>query len=205
MPFNPMRDFFVCDSLPASNSEDNNGPIRIKATAADTAFYECIGKRGTVPVIQLTDGTNRGVTDVFWAYWCPYDQDRFGYTTLGNNADFMFTPTMDGCSFGIGQAGADGSVMVGHINSTRFEKKGDTSDMERNQRVSLEIGLRSGRKKPVIFEPSDYRYRKKAREVSATTFGIREGGRWKFYAHRWVKSYSGFMIRYEWLETVKIK
>ena len=209
MPFNPLTDFFVSDGLPPDyNSLNNGGPIRILAQPADATFYDCVSKSGKhLPVWQVVDGRNKGTT-AFWAFWCPYDQDRFGYTTLTGSCDFMFTATMDGCSFGIGSAGTDGSVVVGHVNSTHLELPNDTSAMEADQRQKLRMVLQSGlgsKKKPKIFEPKHYRYRHKVREVSATTFGVRDRGRWKFYAHRWVKGFQGIKIVYQYLGRTRIR
>src|SRR5690242_19857081 len=36
------------------------------------------------------------------AYWCPYKQNEIRHTMLGNLSRYAFTPTMDGCSLGIG-------------------------------------------------------------------------------------------------------
>jgi hypothetical protein len=210
MAFDPLTGFFVSDGLPPDhNSLDNAGPIRVLAQQADPTFYACVDRRGNaLPVHQIVDGRNKG-GGAFWAYWCPYDQDRFGYTVLWNGADVMFTATMDGCSFGIGHAGPDGSVVVGHVNSTRLQAPtGDTTVMERDQRKQLKLlGTRGrfGWNKPTIFEPKDYRYRHGVREVSASTFGVRENGKWRFYAHRWVKGYQGFQVVYQYLGLKRIR
>ena len=57
----------------------------------------------------------------FNAYWCPYASDTVNRVTLAGAADYMFTPTMNGCSFGIGIAAPDGSVRVAHANTTEHE------------------------------------------------------------------------------------
>lgn len=209
MPFDPQADFFVADALPPYNPNNNTGPMRMVAQQADPQFYVCVDKRGNqLPVWQVMDGVNKG-GGTFWAYWCPYDQDRYGWTTLGSGAAYVFTATMDGCSFGIGHAASDGTVIVGHVNSTRLQAPtGDTTAMEQDQRRMLRMMLQSGpggKKRPTIFEPDNYRYRKKVREVSATTFGVRENGKWRFYAHRWVKTSPGFQVVYEYLGTTRIK
>jgi hypothetical protein len=211
MPFDPVTDFFVSDGLPLDhNSLNNSGPIRVLIQAADPTFYACVDKRGNqLPIYQVVDGRGKGNTDVVWAYWCPYDQDRFGYTTLTGGCNYMFTATMDGCSFGVGHTGGDGSILVGHVNSTRLQSPtGDTTAMEDDQKRTLKMMLSSGpggKKKPTLFQPKNYRYRHKVREVSATTFGVREGGKWKFYAHRWVKSYQGMQVVYEYVGLTKIR
>ncbi len=209
MTFDPLTDFFVSDGLPMDyNSLNNAGPIRVLAQQADPAFYVCTDKhQNNLAIWQIVDGRGKG-TAAFFAFWCPYDQDRFGYTALTDSCDFMFTATMDGCSFGIGHPAGDGTVVVGHVNSTNLETPTSKKPMEKDQRRQLKERLSGGgrfSKGPTIFEPKDYRYRNKVREVSATTFGVREKKKWRFYAHRWVKGYQGVQITYEYLSTVRIK
>lgn len=210
MPFDPFTDFFITDGLPPDvNSANNAGPTRVLALPADPNYYRCEDSDQTpLSITQIVDGRNKGPT-AFWAYWCPYDLDRFGYTTLTNQADFMFTATMDGCSFGVGHAASDGSVIVGHVNSTGLQTPtGDTTAMEQDQHEKLNMILvsgKGGKKKPATFEPRDYRFNNNVREVNATTFGVREGGRWKFYAHRWIKTYNGPQVVYQYLDIKRIK
>jgi hypothetical protein len=56
--------------------------------------------------------------DAFETYWVPYAQDTPGLLTmLGNDAEFMFTAKMTGCSFGIGSHAGNGVVGVAHSNA----------------------------------------------------------------------------------------
>ena len=51
------------------------------------------------------------------AYYCPYAPNDGRATQLGNAADYVFTPTMDGCTVGLGSYdGAGGRRMI-HQNS----------------------------------------------------------------------------------------
>lgn len=57
----------------------------------------------------------RGLT----VYFCPYDQNKSKPLMIGNDALWMFTVTMDGCTFGVGSqgVGAAGNVRVVHSNN----------------------------------------------------------------------------------------
>ena len=57
-----------------------------------------------------------GDPDSVAAYWCPYANDHTYSITVAGAANYMFTATMDGCSFGIGIEAADGAVRVAHAN-----------------------------------------------------------------------------------------
>ncbi|OZG74138.1 hypothetical protein BTA51_03700 [Hahella sp. CCB-MM4] len=52
-------------------------------------------------------------------YWCPYSQDSFKSTMLGNDALFAMTPAVTGCSVGLG-SGDGGVQMMCHVNSARI-------------------------------------------------------------------------------------
>jgi hypothetical protein len=52
--------------------------------------------------------------NTFRAYWLPYMLNAAYSMKLGDRADLMFTPTMDGCSFTAG--GSKTSPLVAHLN-----------------------------------------------------------------------------------------
>lgn len=116
----------------------------------------------------------------------------------------MFTATMDGCSFGIGTAASDGTVTVSHSNSAKDDTAESHTPMIEAQKRKLRSLLG---KKSKVFDPTDYRTRgffKKKADVSAMTFGVRDGKKWKFYAHRFRKDFGGTKVRYILYETVKL-
>lgn len=204
MTIDPKSCFFIVGQMdPDLNSLNNAGPIPVVFEEQDRNFYRCVYKGRELPVYILADGRRK--MDSFPAFWCPYNDTRLGWTALTGIADYMFTATMDGCSFGIGHAAKDGTVIVGHVNSNHLQTPDSTKAMEKDQKLRLRALLSTGRHKPKVFEPQDYRYRKGVREVSATTFGVREKGKWHFYAHRWVKDYSGMAVTFEYLGLTKIK
>ncbi len=212
MPFDPRTSMFMCDNFVASPVNQHNGSGRIPmiAVPADPTFYFCETKSGKPMDIyeireapQAAPGTP-APNGIFMGYWCPYEIDRTSYVTLSGAADYMFTATMDGCSFGIGMQSKDGTVTVSHSNSA----KDDTPTSHKPMAIAQKISLRSllgGKSK--IFQPSDYRTRgffKKKADVSAMTFGVRSGKSWRFYSHRFRKDYAGVAVKYIYYETVKL-
>ncbi|MBX7132680.1 MAG: hypothetical protein K1X67_08405 [Fimbriimonadaceae bacterium] len=66
--------------------------------------------------IRLRGNPAAANRDYLNAYWCPYFQDSYHAITVDSAADFMFTPNMDGCSFGVGSDTPSGARRVAHIN-----------------------------------------------------------------------------------------
>lgn len=50
------------------------------------------------------------------SYWCPYQQNGFRSTMLGNDALYAFTSPVNGCSVGLG-SGDHGVQMMAHSNA----------------------------------------------------------------------------------------
>lgn len=209
MVFDPKTCMFTCDNFAANWRNDANGArsFAMVARPADTAFYECFDKKGRqIPVYEIVEAMPSTVDggDIFMGYWCPYEINKTRYVTLTGAADYMFTATMDGCSFGIGTPASDGTVMVSHSNSAQDDTATSHQPMIDAQKRKLRSLLG---KKSKVFDPSDYRTRgliKKKADVSAMTFGVRDGKKWKFYAHRFRKEYPGMAVRYVLYETVKL-
>lgn len=109
----------------------------------------------------------------FSAYFCPYRQNDTLGTTVSNEADFMFTATMDGCSLGIGTAAGDGSRLIYHSNL------GGDSD-----RQQLTLQLTMGASLSSIFGPGSYRSEYGQGVLKSTTFGMRSRTtrQWSFYS-----------------------
>jgi hypothetical protein len=211
MPFNPRTDMFMCDNFVASevNKHNNNGRIPMVAVPADPTFYFCVTKSGKpmdiyeIREAQMAPG-GQAPNGVFMGYWCPYDIDRTSYVTLSGAADYMFTATMDGCSFGIGAAAKDGTVTVSHSNSAKDDTPTSHKPMIAAQKTNLRSLLGT---KSKLFQPGNYRSRgflNKKADVSAMTFGVRSGKSWRFYSHRFRKTYAGMAVQYIYYETVKL-
>lgn len=140
-------------------------------------------------VYAIQNGANRPQDDSFDAFFCPYENDNTHFVTLNTNASFMVTPTMDGCSFGVGSP-SKGTVIVGHSNAQRDQTPTSTRQMVKTQRTELKVGLAKPsffKKKRKFFEPRNYRIDSvTGQKVAATLYGIRNGNKWKFQAMKYV-------------------
>jgi hypothetical protein len=145
----------------------------------------------------------------FNAYWCPYAEDTVNAVTLSDEADLMFTATMNGCSFGVGIPSVDGAVRVAHANTTTHEKlealslemvsklKPNTTKENRafNNAVIGANGTKQGamkqslqleQLKALLAETGDTLSNHISRAAyngctSITTFGLRVGSVWEFW------------------------
>lgn len=153
-----------------------------------------VRKDKEIDVLKLVHA--QGTTG-FLAYICDYAENNISYQVLDDEADFCFTITMNGCTFGIGRPTKEGYVLVSHCNNKQ-PMEGDPQDegqQDRQRKLDLAFhGPQVG-----LFEPSSYR--PTARHC-ATTFGVRIKGSWKFY----YQSYAFFGNRwaYEVYGTKKV-
>jgi hypothetical protein len=140
-----------------------------------------------------------------FAYWVPYAQNQTFSCNLGNGARFMFTATMDGCSFGIGSSPTPGVVRVAHANRGTYaadQARVIGVDHARElqalvQRDELRATLGNQAR---IIAPNDYRRDVDLAPVlSSTTFGFHAlGAAWEFWTQRYFKDMSDVMhpVRY---------
>jgi hypothetical protein len=127
------------------------------------------------------------------AYFCPYEQNDIKGTMLGNRALWMFTPTMDGCTLGVGSqgTGGDGAVRVCHVNMARsgtaIESLG--IDVGRAQQAKLQrnVALSDVGMDGTVIEPMTYMTEGTTPyALKATTFGTHPLNRpWSFYTLRY--------------------
>lgn len=147
----------------------------------------------------------------FKAYWCPYAPSSVRSVVVGNQADLMFTATMDGCSLGVGSRTPAGERLVTHANAMSV---GDAIYNELNRRGASQTAkmliTRSHQQYaqqqqvylrhlsphahdasgdvPDIVDPTRYRRVSNGpEECSSTTFGVRdtELDDWAFYAQQY--------------------
>lgn len=129
-------------------------------------------------VVTVANMSNQNPS--FNAYWCPYESNDVQQVTLGNQADYMFTAKMDGCTFGVGSANPDGSRTVCHANVGG--KGHDQLDLIKASASFQNDGGLS------YLGPAAYRFQTGTEMYTqATTFGIRvpvegRGNQWKFYS-----------------------
>ncbi|OUS06208.1 hypothetical protein A9Q81_03480 [Gammaproteobacteria bacterium 42_54_T18] len=188
---NPIA-FLEANRLQVKFSNDNAGVYDMSIESEGDNSYALVSGRG------------------LRAYWCPYNADQVHAVTLGSDADFMFTATMNGCSFGIGSPSPDGAVRVAHANTTEHEAiaKVDKGYAKLNinspnfSKSAAAIGFRhSAMKQQLQLTQLKSLLAKGGKTMSnhlssaaygacdnITTFGIRDSGVWKFYFQGRIKS-----------------
>ncbi|MDB5381661.1 MAG: hypothetical protein JWO26_1293 [Rhodospirillales bacterium] len=129
----------------------------------DTADAACGAYKG----VNMPGGANATALN---CYVCNYVAQDHRSVTLGDQANFMVTTTMNGCTLGIGRAGGGGAVTVTHAN---------TGGKIPEQRAQVFLG--QGTQDVSLFEPTEYRNFAVGRSMNIFTFGCREAGTWKFY------------------------
>jgi hypothetical protein len=144
-----------------------------RATITQRATAAGVGTNGGAIDVYDVRSNGRVDNDSVLAYVCNYAAGNINSVQLSNLGDFVFTVTMNGCTFGVGPAAANGSRLVSHANVG-----GNTI----NQRAATfaEHGVGPGGGGIRLMEPALYR-RGLAGNVCATTFGIRTGLNWNFY------------------------
>jgi hypothetical protein len=207
MTFDPLKDFFVVGDLRDEYGTyylDDSQPLPFVAEQLDVRMSGFTDSKGKIIAgYFIRDG--RKNLGAFSGYWCSYKKDELHYVTLGADADYLFTPTMDGCSFGIGHASNNGSVIVSHVNSAKLDTKNSKDAMVLDQRGQLENFLKGRGGVAKLFEPGDYRSRRTGffsweTGLCSTTFGVRSSSGWKFYSHR----YRGNAMNAQWVDTITI-
>lgn len=146
------------------------------ASGANIPCYSLIPMVGQEALIYSRNASSAN-RDYVSAYWCPYDDDTQHSIIVGANADFMFTPNMDGCSFGVG-SNAGGSHRVSHIN-LRSQANSHTIQ---DGTLALQ-GLADHRVMPDRYMHSSKTPASLYGEIKATTVGIRDTGTgaWSFH------------------------
>ncbi|WP_347986347.1 hypothetical protein [Methylomonas sp. AM2-LC] len=138
---------------------------------------------------------------VFEAYWCPYSQNQTLTCVLNTESRYMFTATMDGCSFGIGSQTGDGACRVAHANESGFGLKHENifgmdgarqfQRSEQEQRLKHQLGNNIQVINPLNYM-ADF---DGALELKSTTFGYRKAMTWEFYTQKYWKNGGTFFLR----------
>lgn len=129
--------------------------------------------------------------DAFPAYVCDYGEGQLNYQVLSSEADFCFTTTINGCTFAVGAAARDGTVIVSHTNakpgkldeedkqSLGWDPKLKATLEGRNWQIDVQKKLAKQFHGKGRFLDSHTYYKKG--EVNVTLFGLRQNEKWKFY------------------------
>lgn len=106
--------------------------------------------------------------DSFRAYWCPYKQGNVGRVVVKSDAAMLFTITLNGCSFGVGHAGSDGSRLVTHVNA--YGKGGNQTGQAQLQKIMVRSQGSFGSQ---LIDPTKYREQSNTGLLTgnATVFG----------------------------------
>jgi hypothetical protein len=156
----------------------NTGAVHHMTVAQGWGITPYLAKKADGTVIDVMSIVNKPCVPgpaTFQAYWCPFKGNDCKLAHLGGAASYMFTAKMDGCTFAIGTAGADGSRVVAHAN---LGGKGlDQLDQIKGKaEFQGDAGMR-------YLGPAAYRYSQGTMGTEATTFGIRlASGQWKFFS-----------------------
>ncbi|MET0307540.1 MAG: hypothetical protein ABW023_02435 [Sphingomonas sp.] len=182
-----MADNIVQVTTPNPDDVPTDRPVWV--TVQDTGL-KIMNKPGTVFELYITKTVHSAAKPALRAYFCPYENDKSFFIMLGNDADYMFTPKMDGCSFGIGSQ-ANGACRVGHVNfvNLQTEWKSEGEDVARDRMYQAQrqfLGNRLGVDATRVIDPSEYRGA--GLTQAATTFGVRGAGQvWSFKTLRYGK------------------
>jgi len=168
---------------PNPNAIPDNAPVRVTLHDTQKPASNIFG--GKVFDLFIPNDVNAAGID---AYFCPYQDDQSFFITLGNAADYMFTPNMDGCTFGVGSQAA-GVCRVGHVNFSYVQRDwyksgriAATTRMRNAQTAFLKNRLNVGDDR--LIEPAVYQG--PLQNFSATTFGVRGPNQvWSFSTLRY--------------------
>lgn len=132
-----------------------------------------------IPVLRLKDADNDDAS--FASYICDYKDGQINYQVLDKDADFCFTWTMNGCTFGIGSRTTDGAVMVSHGNAKGQIPKGGSQQETLSAQHDLQKGWAEALHGDSVTMLQPASYRPTGSKQVATTFGLRTADGWKFY------------------------
>lgn len=116
----------------------------------------------------------------FNAYWLPYDQDFKHLVVLTDEADVMFTPLMDGCSFGFSDHGG-GTYSASHGNLQ--------TPMGRIDEAGLRQGMRFH--KSTLHKSEYMTHPGGAENIKVSMVGVRMGKKWRFFYQQFNHKFEG--------------
>ena len=196
---NPIA-FMESNIIKVTYNNSNAGLVRLKLQKATVPgkIIDSKGKKiGDCNIYELKEGDSG--KDSINAYWCPYDNNSVHSVTVHNKADFMFTPRMNGCSFGVSSPSKDGAVRVAHANTQdnkeldQIEKamqkldytKGIPPEMNRLrflQQVAQQKAQKGQLSTELDGDLAQYLSTSMYQNLELTTFGVRNSSnKWSFY------------------------
>ncbi len=160
-------------STPEGGSFNETDGLKFFTLEKKSGLASSVERPGVqIPTYLARPAGSSSSAGVFSIYWCPYKDDSLKSTTVGNAANIMLTAPMNGCSFGVGAAAADGSRYVAHINMKS----------QRNAWNKQDAVLRGSRLGDTVISPHMYMGGDQD-PVHVITFGVRNpsSGQWRFY------------------------
>jgi hypothetical protein len=121
----------------------------------------------------------------FKSYFCFYEPDEMHILVVDKAADIMLTPTMNGCSFGVGSATETGARLVSHVNESPVQGK-------QVQAVNQAEMLKAGLGTPDIMGPDTYMTKD---NIRGTTIGFRRNGQWSFFMQNWKQTGNEYKLK----------
>lgn len=120
------------------------------------------------------------------AYWLPYDQNFQHTIVLESEASVMFTPLMDGCSFGFTDYGG-GTFGASHANLQTNEGRADEGQLRQVLRG-----------KAASIHKTDYMTTNRVPGIDdtakATTIGVRIKNQWHFYYQQFLDNMGTYYL-----------
>jgi hypothetical protein len=201
---NPYRfmekNLVVTGDNPKPNEVQVNGSYRLVTVSVEIQEGAKVIKKGAETDGKVFHLEFNAPTDPVTAYWCPYAENSDGDPVmLGNDANYMFTVTMNACSLGIGSQ-VGGVVRVAHANRGDAGGTGTPEEQLRAMDQAQLEGLRRNDVASYVLSPLQYVLDAKGkvdRKRKSTTFGMhRTGAAWAFFTLKYMYLGGG---RYEHL------
>lgn len=138
-------------------------------------------------VYNIRQGTGG---EAFSSYVCDYGEGQLNYQVLSSEADFCFTITINGCTFSLGTAASDGTLIVSHTNTkgrtfNAQDKKtfgyDDTSETHsgRGWQASTQQAIAKSFHGSGSYIDGTVYYANG--DVNVMVFGVRVASKWAFY------------------------
>lgn len=156
-----------------------------------TKIGKFIGKH-TISVCRLVPCND--TNDVVSIYWVPYKNNQVYHLQLAHVAPYVFTPTMDGCTFSVGGQDPVGAPLVAHANKQTDEGQIDPVGISDQLDAVYGQGNRRGVMSKDRYTKSKH-FNVGSGHVRATTFGISDGTAWEFWTQLWEDDHKGVKVK----------
>jgi hypothetical protein len=197
---NPYRfmekNIVITGDNPKVNEVQVNGSYRVVSVSVKLQDGSKVLKKGNETEGKVFNLRFNAPTDPVTAYWCPYQENSDGDAVmLGNDANYMFTVTMNACSLGIGSQ-TDGVVRVAHANYGNAGGTGTPLDQLRNMDQAQLAGLQRNDVAVSVISPLSYVLNSEGqvdRKRKSTTFGMhRTNHAWAFFTLKYMYMGGGY-------------